>query len=807
MKPGKNDPMRQISPSPAEVNVLIALYNGRHYPELESRARLLVNLYPDFGFGWKLLGGALQMQGKNALPAFQKTAELMPGEADAHYNLGVALKSFGLLEDAAASYRRALKIKPDYAEAHSNLGNVLKDLGRLDEAVASYRRSIALKPSSAETHNSLGIALKDLGQSGEAVASYRQALALKPDYADAHYNMGNVLKELGQLSDAVASYRRAIEFKPNFALAHNNLGTALQELGRLDSAAASYRHALVLEPDLVIALNNFAAALKEFGRFDDALANYRRVVELEPGSAEARNKLGKTLHELGQLDKAIDCFRLALELAPNYAEALINWGAVLREQGYFNQARDCYRKAQELGFIGAHVRHALIIPTIMGTQQEILESRAEFERNLDQLIVEQVKLEDPLESAIETNFYLSYHGLNDRGLQIKVAKFYEQACPSLLYTSSHITKPRLQTRKNIRVGFMSAFFTNHPVSFCFSKIIEKLSSREQFDVSLISDRPVDENIYSKFVGERVHLPHKLNRAREVIAGLELDVLIYLDIGMEPLSYFLAFARLARVQCVLGGHPVTTGIANMDYFLSTSLTEPANADSHYSEKLIRFKKATSYFARPTIPSPLKTRRELGLPEGRRLYMCPMKLQKMHPDFDEAIARILTIDEEGMVVLFEDGKFPVWKQNLMKRLEQTIPAGVRERIIFLPWLKSKADFISTLAEADVILDPFHFGSGSTLSFIFATGTPLVTKPGEFMRGRIGMGHCRAMDLMECIAKDTEDYARKAVAIATDRTLRENISRKILENNSVYYENLQAVEELTDFICSLKDSWNAV
>jgi len=423
------------------------------------------------------------------------------------------------------------------------------------------------------------------------------------------------------------------------------------------------------------------------------------------------------------MDQAAENFRRALDLEPEFAEALISWGGVLRELGQFNEARDCYRKAQALGFNGAQVRYALMLPSIMGTQQEILESRADFERNLDRLIAEQVKIEDP-RNAAEPNFYLAFHGLNDRDLQVKVASFYEQACPSLLYTAAHCTKQRPDDRKKIRVGFISAFFTYHPVSFCFSEIIKAISSREQFEVSLISDRPVDESIYAGFAGERVRLSGSLDQAREEIAGRELDVLIYLDIGMGPLRYFLAFSRLARVQCVLGGHPVTTGIANMDYFLSTDLTEPANADEHYSEKLIRFKKATSYFARPVMPAKLKTRHELGLPEGKRLYMCPMKLQKMHPDFDEAIAGILAIDKEGVVVLFEDGKFPVWKQNLDKRFMQTIPLEVRERIIFLPWLKNKTDFISALAEADVILDPFHFGSGSSLSFIFATGTPLVT-----------------------------------------------------------------------------------
>jgi Flp pilus assembly protein TadD/SAM-dependent methyltransferase len=157
-------------PSSAEINPLIALYNAGRFAELENRARLLVDQFTDFGFGWKLLGGALQMQGKNALAAFQKVAELMPDDAEAHYNLGVALKSCGLLKEAEASYRRALAINPDYADAYSNLGNVLKELGQTDNAVASYRRAVKINPDSVKALNNLAKLLLSRGEARESMS-------------------------------------------------------------------------------------------------------------------------------------------------------------------------------------------------------------------------------------------------------------------------------------------------------------------------------------------------------------------------------------------------------------------------------------------------------------------------------------------------------------------------------------------------------------------------------------------------------------------------------------------------------------
>ena len=233
-------------PPADEVNAVLALYNGRRYAEAESGARALLGRHPEFAFGWKLLGGILQTQGKDALPAFQKVTELTPADPEAHYNLGVALKGTGRFDEAAASYRKAIGLKPDYAEAHSNLGNALKDLGRLEESIASYRRALTIRPNSADAHNNLGTALKDLGQLDGAIASYCKAVNLKPDFFLAYYNLGNALNQLGQSNAAVINYRRAIELKPDFTDAHNNLGIVLKDLGQLEAALASYDKAIAI---------------------------------------------------------------------------------------------------------------------------------------------------------------------------------------------------------------------------------------------------------------------------------------------------------------------------------------------------------------------------------------------------------------------------------------------------------------------------------------------------------------------------------------------------------------------------------
>lgn len=309
---------------PAKSAQLIALFNAGQYAELEARARTLVAQYPGSGFAWKVLGTALITQGKDGLQPLQQAVSLMPADAEAHSNLGNALKDASRLEEAVVSHRRALVIKPDFAVAHYNLGIALKDLGQLDEAVVSYRRALSFNPGFVDAHYNLGIALKDLGQLDEAAASYRQALALKPDYITAHYNLGMVLRDLGQLDEAITSYRWALALQPDYADAHGNLAIALADQGKLTESAAAHRQALALKPDLPEVHNNLGNVLKDLGKVDEAMASYHHALQLKPDWADVYNNLGNVHKDRGQFAQAIASYRRALEIEPDFAVACGN---------------------------------------------------------------------------------------------------------------------------------------------------------------------------------------------------------------------------------------------------------------------------------------------------------------------------------------------------------------------------------------------------------------------------------------------------------------------------------------------------
>lgn len=728
--------MSIAQPTHATVNTLLALYNARRYAEVETQTRALLKHYPDFEFGWKLLGGTLQMQGKDALPAFQKVAALIPNDPEAHFNLGVILKSTGQLDQASACYQRAIRLKPDYAEAHDNLGNTLKDMGKLNEAVASYRRALMIKPDSAETHNNLGTTLKDQNQLDDAITSYRKAVSLKPDFALAHYNLGNALKELNQLDKAVASYRKATEIKPDFADAHNNLGSALKELGRLNDAAACYR----------------------------------RVIELKPEFAEAHSNLGVVLKELGQLDEAVASYRRAMELQPHLLQYAI----------YAN----------------------LQLPIIPVNTDYINEWRERYQEGIATLMKMPGTLEEPADKLGGLSFYLAYHNADDRPIMEALCRLFRTRVPDLTMAAPHVRgwRPPAERGQRIRVGFLSEFLCDHTIGKHYQGFIRHLD-RKRFEVVVIHGCMSRQDAFRRKLDAAadkvITLPAKLKDQQQAVAAEELDILFYPDIGMAPSTYYLAYARLAPVQATSWGHPDTSGLDTMDYYLASASNEAEDADANYTERLIRLNRLPCFYYRtPASSVPLLTKAELGLPETGTLYGCPQNLFKLHPDFDTVLAAIAKGDPTGHLILPE-GKYTAWTELLKKRWAKTFPV-LLERAVFLPrttWDR----FMAVMAQMDVLLDPLHFGSGNTFYDAMLTGVPVVTWPGRFGRGRNVAAAYHQMGVADApVVRRLEDYAPLALALGRNDERRRALRAALLEAaNQHLFEDMQAVREFESFL----------
>jgi protein O-GlcNAc transferase len=641
------------------------------------------------------------------------------------------------------------------------------------------------------------LALHQGGKLAEADAAYRALLQRWPGHVESFHHVAILALQRGQLAEAETLLRRLTQAVPQLAAAWSNLGVVLLRQGRAEEAAAAQRQALAVEPGFTSAMKNLGNALRELGDNAGAEAEFRRAIAIAP-DADGFNNLGLVLQNRDP-DGAIAALRQAVALDPAHRKALASLANILRLQGRIEEGREAWDQAIALKpEPGLQLMRALTVNPIIRSRADIEAARQGIMANIAAL--RRAGLSHPAieDEVFSTNFFLAYHGRNNRELHSAIAALYAEVCPNLNWVAPHCTSPRRQGGR-IKVGFLSQFMRRHSIGRTTRGLIAQLDS-SRFESHAIFVPPLVDDEISRFIREAADhhliLPKKLAEARQQIAALELDVLFYQDIGMEPYTYFLAFSRLAPVQCVSFGHPDTTGIPTMDYFISNDLFEVPEADAHYSEKLFRLHDlgTLAYYYKPETPNPVKPRSALPVPQEGRFYLCPQHLFKVHPDFDDIVAGILERDAEARVCFIAQGA-PRWAKLTFQRLANRVGDKLIRRVFFVP-SQDGPDFLSLLRAADVVLDTVHFNGMNTSLESLSQGAVVVTLPSDQQRGRHTQAMYRKMGITETIARDAEDYVNIAVRVATDDAYRADLQSRISAANHVLFEDPRVVREFERF-----------
>lgn len=731
-------------------------------------------------------------------------------EIDVMMERATSLHRAGKIVEARDMYQQVLLRAPDFAEALHRLGLIAHAEGRLDEAAAYLRRAIQQDEHQPPYLFGMGLVLQDQGEHGEAEKCFRLALALNPGFAPAYNHLGLVLQSVQRFEEAIQCFREAVRCYPGYARAHNNLGHLLKAHGDLREAIVCFREAVRLKPDYFLAFFNLGLTLQVLGDTAGAEESYRRAVQLNPSDHRANSRLGGMLIVHLNLDEAERVLRRALELKPESTTDLTRLAHVLREQGKMDESSAVYE--QSLAFdpdnLQALLGACLMLPPVYYDRDHVIAARQHYTDGLNRLKegLERFKgLPAPrmLEQMQWGNFYLAYQGQNDRKLQSEYADFLAEVLSAVVPEFFEpLPKDRNAAKRRLRVGFLSSFLRECTIGSYFKSWITSLD-REQFEIFVYYtghwrddvNREIEESVehYARLIGVEVaEIARRVKRDG-------LDVLIYPEMGMDATGYMLGAMRLAPLQCVAWGHPVTTGHKNIDYYLSCASMEPVNASEHYTEKLFLLGGIGTYYTKRTYFSP-PDRSHYGLPQDLHLYLCPQSPYKIHPDNDELFLDILEQDPQAMLVFFQ-GMYANTTQAFKARLERGAVArnlAIRKRVVFLPRMNHDA-YLQVNRSCDVMLDTLHWSGGNTSLDALACALPMVTLPGEFMRGRQSYAMLTAMGLNELIARDKDDYVAIALRMGTDAAWRNDIQQRIVQNIDRVFENKLPVKELEQFLLS--------
>ena len=787
-----------------------------------------------------LLGVIAHQMGnlKEAIFYYQQMVAIKPDHAEAYYSLGVITSQSGQIERSIAYYQQAIAFKPDYTDAHFNLGYALQQQGNRSAAVQHYQQAIALNPDDAEAHGNLAYTLLQQGQIEAAIAHYQQVITLKPDVPEIYHSLGDIFRQQNQMEAATTYYRWALTLNPSYVDAHLKLGATLHMQGQLQEASFYYQQAIFLEPNLTDAHYNLGKAFLEQGKYEEAISQYQQALSLEPDFLDAYLGLGCALIHQVKFEEATACFQQALILNPDHTEVYQNLGIALANQNKLDEAIGCFQKVLQLkpDLIEAYWQSQFILPILYDNQEQIFSWRQRFCRALNDLIKQTITIPDSdssenttaideiphlktpgvfdlnknisnsqsrqalnLLEKIAIPFYLGYQGINDRGLQRKYGNFIHRVMaanyPRWVKPQS---LPTVSKSEKIRVGYVSVNLKNHNgAKWALGWI--KNHNRQDFEIySYYMGNQADQitqqfQLYSDFH----HLPKGLEAVCKQIVADKLHILIFTDIGIHPQTTLMAGLRLATVQCTAWGHPITSGLPTIDYYLSGEMMEPENGQSHYSERLVRLPNIGICYEKPPIPEPTKNRSDFQLREDAIVYLSCQSLYKYLPQFDHIFARIAQRVPESQFVFIGNRITGITAQfqARVRRVFANLDLNSEDYCVFLPY-QDHVSYVNLNLVSDIFLDTFSWSGGNTTMEAIACGLPIVTCPGEFMRGRHSYGILKMMGVTETIAQDEAEYVEIAVKLGLAPDWRQALVRKIYERHGWLYEDKTCVTALESF-----------
>ena len=704
---------------------------------------------------------------------YRRLLEHDPEDADCLHLLGLSTVQRGQSAAGAELILRAMALAPGCAPHHNSLGLAYRALGRLEDAVCEYRAGVSLRPQSAEIHNNLATTLCDLGRREEAVAHYRLAAERAPRSAEIWYNLANALAGSGAVAEVEKCYRNAIAHDPRFVNAHANFGRWLMTEARWADAEQRLAEAARIDPAPPQLWNNLGVTLVELDRSREAEASYRRAIALDPNFAEAHYNLGCLLHLHGRTDDAIACHQAALAADPRHGAA-------------------------RLALCMAE------LPILYRTEVQVGEQRQRYAAALDRLITaaQAPEIARSLATAIGTSqpFFLPYQGENDRPLQ---ASYGRLACRLLAEHEPAAPLAAAPAKgERIRLGIVSGYFCDHTIFKLFLEGWMRRLDRRRFEViGFHTGRTADAETARAEIWCDRFIQHQPTAAawRQAVSATAPHILLYPEIGMDPIAARLAAQRLAPVQCVTWGQPETTGMPTLDFFLTSDLMEPSGGEAHYTEHLVRLPHLGLCYLPDQAPVPPLDRAALGLDPDATIYWSGQALYKYLPQYDAVFPRIAAAIGACQFVFIDFAKSRAVTAVFRERVGQAFAAAgmdAERYCVFLPPMPRQR-FLAAAALADVVLDTPGWSGGKSTLDCLAGDPAIVTLPGRLMRGRHTAAILRRIGGEATIVGSLDEYVDIAVRLGRDADWRTRQRQAVAQGKSRAFADMEYIRALETFL----------
>lgn len=712
-----------------------------------------------------------------------------------------------------------------FKQALNLINQKAADRARLASQSAAREIDESTPEATAESWHEHAIGKLQEGDSTAAFAAWEQALRCEIDDLTVLHRIGQGLRESGHDAASVAERQWEQSDLPSlkglqpsrwqqiclhvlreeWQAAMPAVGALAEQLRGSGRAARSlaFLHERLGErgqAQCVLAAHQLAR-----GDPQAAARAFLAAPEADARSPEFLPKMLLALREAGEEGRAIEIAEATAALGNCPSEGRYQWASALLDTHRPEEALAVLRQGgEELDNWSLKLQADLILPAVPASQVGLDQAHQRVDQAIRALShmpipCDEQQLAD-LEDALEPNFMVGYSGEPRVGEARAFGQFVRKVLGARFPEHDAPVKSRPRSSaKRLRIGYATSLANFHTVARYFAGWLQH-ADRTAFELHLFP-LSTEQGWMTGYLSSLVDVCHSqafdTATAAKQIREADLDVLTYLETGMCPLSMKLAALRLVPVQCSSWGHPVTTGLDTIDYFLSADAMEADHAQDHYTERLVTL--ADVGVCMPELPMPATrwSRAEFGIPADRPAYLSAQSSYKYVPRYDDLFARIAETFGDALFV-FVEGHYPAWTRTLRKRLSASFAArglDLDDHVMFIP-RQGFDEFLCLNRACDVSLDPIGWSGGMSSFDALNCGLPIVTLPGDLMRSRQTYGMLRQIGVEELIATDMDDYVRIAARLGQDPAWREDIAHRIREKRHLLFENTRPVKSLEAF-----------
>ena len=622
--------------------------------------------------------------------------------------------------------------------------------GKLGEAELLLKRVLLIDSKCLPALHILGLVKASQGNKAEAVNFLKKAVRIDANDASLQYNLANALSEAGLDADSLPHYKKAIDLAPGNQDAYLNYGKSLSKLNRHQEALVIYERATPINPLNTGLLLNKGISYQNLGRLDDALKLTEEALAIHPVSLDALLNKGVLLKQMNRFDEALSTYDKALELNPQFADAWFNRANALNDLKRLEEASQSYQKALELN---------PNIPYLLGKAMHLQMRCGEW----DAVDAKKALLWESIDAGNKAIVPFDLLGLTDSpDILFSATKIWSQDQYSGIPTYV-ASKPAKKER--VRIGYFSADFGIHPVSFLSVELFE-LHDRSHFETFAFSfGNQTDNYMLNRIRGAFDHFIDVKDKTDQEIASLarELGIEIAVDLGGHTTNARTSvFAyRAAPIQVNYLGYAGTMGTAFHDYIIADKTVLPESNQPFYTEKVAYLPNSYMVDDSKRIASPKEiTRNELGLPNNAFVFCCFNNDFKLNEQVIHSWSTILLNAPNSVLWLSENNEF--FKANLKIEFQKR---GVDPaRIIFANRVEAMPDHLARLMLADLFLDTHPYNAHATAVDSLKAGTPVLTWIGKSFAARVAASLLNAIGLSELITHSQEEYEALAIELAT-------------------------------------------